>query len=76
MTISMVGGENWCPPVQERKRFGAHLYGWGRELVPTCMISFMRSLSVDILAFFMTDTLLPTHVRKTNLDRLDISSPV
>jgi hypothetical protein len=40
------------------------------------MISFMRALSVDILAFFITDTLLPTQVRNTNLDLFDISSPV
>ena len=40
------------------------------------MISFMSALSVDILAFFMTETEGPTQVTKTNLQRLLISSPV
>ena len=40
------------------------------------MISFISALSVDILAFFMTDTFGPTQVQNTNLERLDISSPV
>ena len=39
-------------------------------------MSFIRALSVDIFAFFMTDTLGPTQVHITNLDLLDISSPV
>ena len=40
------------------------------------MMSLRRALSVDILAFFITDTLGPTQVQKTNFDRFDISSPV
>ena len=40
------------------------------------MMSLSRALSVDILAFFITDTLGPTQVQNTNFDRLDISSPV
>ena len=40
------------------------------------MMSFMSALSVDIFAFFMTETDGPTHVTKTNLARLLISSPV
>ena len=39
-------------------------------------MSFMSALSVDILAFFITETLGPTQVTITNLDLLDISSPV
>ena len=39
-------------------------------------MSFMSALSVDILAFFMTETEGPTQVTKTNLQRLLISSPV
>ena len=39
-------------------------------------MSFMRALSVDILAFFMTETEGPTQVTKTNLHLLLISSPV
>ena len=40
------------------------------------MMSLSSALSVDILAFFITDTLGPTQVQNTNLDRFDISSPV
>ncbi len=40
------------------------------------MISLMTALSVDIFAFFMTDTDGPTQVRRTNLARFDSSSPV
>ena len=40
------------------------------------MMSLRRALSVDILAFFITDTLGPTQVQKTNFDLLDSSSPV
>ena len=39
-------------------------------------MSFMSALSVDIFAFFMTETEGPTQVTKTNLQRLLISSPV
>ena len=42
----------------------------------TWMMSFKRALSVDILAFFITDTFCPTQVTSTNLARLLISSPV
>ena len=40
------------------------------------MTSFIKALSVDILAFFITETLGPTQVTSTNLARLLISSPV
>ena len=42
----------------------------------TWMTSFIKALSVDILAFFITETLGPTQVTSTNLARLLISSPV
>ena len=42
----------------------------------TWMMSFISALSVDILAFFITETLGPTQVTITNFDLLDISSPV
>ena len=42
----------------------------------TWIMSFMSALSVDILAFFITETFGPTQVTITNLDLLDISSPV
>lgn len=42
----------------------------------TWIISFMSALSVDILAFFITETDGPTHVTKMNFARLLISSPV
>ena len=47
-----------------------------RGSILTWMTSFMRALSVDIFAFFMTETDGPTHVTNTNLDLLLISSPV
>ena len=47
-----------------------------REFTITWMTSFIKALSVDILAFFITETLGPTHVTSTNLARLLISSPV
>ena len=40
------------------------------------MISFMRALSVDIFAFFITETEGPTQVTNTNFALLLISSPV
>lgn len=42
----------------------------------TWIMSFISALSVDILAFFMTETVGPTHVTNTNLLLLLISSPV
>ena len=39
-------------------------------------MSFIKALSVDILAFFMTETPGPIQVTMTNLARLLISSPV
>jgi hypothetical protein len=31
------GGKIWCPSVWGGERIGAHLFGRGRDLVPTCM---------------------------------------
>ena len=42
----------------------------------TWRMSFISALSVDILAFFMTETDGPTQVTKTNLALLLSSSPV
>ena len=55
-----------APPPNERMN----------DKISTWMMSFIRALSVDILALFITETLDPTQVTITNLDLLDISSPV
>ena len=53
------------------------LYGKSfTDLLTTWMISFMRALSVDIFAFFITETEGPTQVTNTNFALLLISSPV